>query len=127
MVTGIGGIFIRSKDPKAIAAWYEQHLGIRFDGSTYVSFKWINENHPTLPGSSIFSFFKEDSKYFQPSSSSFMINFRVRDLVSLLNTLRDQGVMIVGEMVEEEYGKFGWIMDPEGNKVELWEPFDDKI
>ena len=114
-VTGIGGVFIKAKDPKALCKWYQDHLGIGFEGNTYVSFKWTNE------GSSVFSFFKEDTKYFDPSTSTVMVNFRVKDLEKLLETLKAEGVTIVGEMMKEDYGKFGWIMDPEGNKIELWE------
>jgi predicted enzyme related to lactoylglutathione lyase len=117
-VTGIGGVFIKSKDPKALCEWYQKHLGISFEGGTYVQFKWNGE------GSTVFSFFKQDSKYFEPSVSSVMINFRVKDLVKLLEALKEEGVTIVGEMTEAEYGKFGWVMDPEGNKIELWEAVD---
>ena len=126
-VTGIGGVFIKAKDPKGLAAWYQKHLGINFEGQTYVSFKWDNPHHPTLPGSSVFSFFSQETKYFAPSESCVMMNFRVKDLSNLLQTLKNEGVTVVGEMTEEEYGKFGWVVDPEGNKVELWEPVDEKI
>ena len=126
-VTGIGGIFIRAKDPKSLAAWYQQHLGIGFDGNTYVNFTWKNSHHPTRPGTTVFSFFKQDSPYFDPSTSSFMINFRVKDLEALLVELEKAGISRVGELLKEEYGKFTWVMDPEGNKIELWEPFDDKV
>jgi predicted enzyme related to lactoylglutathione lyase len=124
-VTGIGGVFLKAKDPKVLAAWYQQHLGIPFGESPYVSFKWVNLHHPTAPGSTVFSFFKADTKYFQPSEKEFMINFRVKNLKDLLATLEGEGVQIAGEMEEFEYGKFGWIIDPEGNKIELWEPVDD--
>ena len=126
-VTGIGGVFIKAKDVKALAAWYDKHLGFSFGENSYVSFRWVNENNPAVPGSTVFSFFKKESKYFDPSASPFMINLRVKDLVALLETLKGEGVEIVGEMTEEGgYGKFGWIMDPEGNKIELWEPVDDQ-
>ena len=121
-VTGIGGVFIKAKDPKTLCEWYQKHLGIGFNGSTYVSFEWTNSAASSKPGSTVFSFFKEDSKYFDPSAASVMVNFRVSDLKNLLETLKAEGVTIVGEMMEESYGKFGWIMDPEGNKIELWEP-----
>src|SRR5258705_11844844 len=126
-VTGIGGVFIKSKDVKALAAWYDKHLGFPFGENPYVNFKWVNENNPAIPGNTVFSFFKKESTYFDPSTSPFMINFRVKDLVTLLETLKGEEVEIVGEMMEEEYGKFGWILDPEGNKIELWEPVDDKL
>ncbi|HYF31034.1 MAG TPA: VOC family protein [Chitinophagaceae bacterium] len=124
-VTGIGGIFLKSKDPKAMTEWYQRHLGIEFNDNSYFSFQWVNPHHPTLPGSTVFSFFKETSDYFQPSEKMTMINFRVQDLRALLTELEKEGVKIVGEMQEYPYGKFGWIMDPEDNKIELWEPIDD--
>jgi len=123
-VTGIGGVFIKAKDPKAMAAWYEKHLGVDFGGQSYMSFKWINENNPDVPGSTVFSFFKTESDYFAPSASPFMINFRVKDLDALLDRLIAEGVEVVGDRQSYEYGKFGWCMDPEGNKIELWEPVD---
>src|SRR5688572_14145598 len=124
-VTGIGGIFFKSRDPKALAAWYQKHLGINFGDNSYTSFRWINPHHPTEPGSTVFSFFRDDTKYFHPSQKDFMLNFRVKNLKELIPALEREGVIIVGDIEEFEYGKFGWIMDPEGNKIELWEPVDD--
>ena len=126
-VTGIGGVFFKSKDPKALASWYQKHLGINFGDQLYVGFKWINPHHPTAPGTTAFSFFKQDTTYFKPSDKEFMINFRVKNLKELLGELKKEGVTIVGEMEEFDYGKFGWVMDPEGNKIELWEPVDDSL
>src|SRR5258705_12988943 len=126
-VTGIGGVFIKAKDTKALAAWYDKHPGFSFDDNLYVNFKWVNENDPAIPGNTVFSFFKNDSNYFDPSASPFMINFRVKDLQALLKQLKEEGVAVVGEIQEEEYGKFGWTPDPEGNKIELWEPYDDML
>jgi predicted enzyme related to lactoylglutathione lyase len=126
-VTGIGGVFIKAKDPKKLTEWYQKHLGINFDGNTYISFKWENLNQPDVPGNTVFSFFKQDSAYFEPSESSFMINFRVKNLDELLGLLKAEGIAIIGESMAEEYGKFGWIMDPEGNKIELWEPYSEKL
>ena len=125
-VTGVGGIFIKTKNPKAMAAWYQKHLGIEFGENLYVSFQWINHNQPEVPGNTVFSFFKEDTNYFDPGKQSYMINFRVKDLSSLLETLKKEDVQIVGEPQEYEYGKFGWIIDPEGNKIELWEPLGEQ-
>ena len=99
-VTGVGGVFIKAKDPKALCEWYQQHLGIGFNGNTYVEFKWVN------PGSTVFSFFKEDTKYFDPSGKTVMVNFRVKDLVNLLEVLKLEGVTVVGDMMDEGYGKF---------------------
>jgi len=125
-VTGIGGVFFKAKDVKAMAAWYEKHLGIPFGDQSYYGFQWVNENNQAVPGQTAFSFFKNDTTYFSPSEKPFMINFRVKDLAALLAALKEEGVEIVGEM--QDYpgmGKFGWCVDPEGNKVELWEPVDD--
>jgi predicted enzyme related to lactoylglutathione lyase len=121
-VTGIGGIFYKAKDPQKMAAWYEKHLGIAFGGNTYMDFQWINHNDPNKPGNTVFSFFAENTQYFEPSSQPFMINFRVKNMDSLLIQLREESVEILGEPETYEYGKFAWVMDPEGNKIELWEP-----
>lgn len=115
-VTGLGGPFIRAKDPKMLAEWYDRHLGTHFGAQTYTEFKEI------VPGNNVFSFFKEDSNYFAPSTKEVMINFRVHDAFALMKVLQEEGVTIVGEPMDEVYGKFFWILDPEGNKIELWEP-----
>jgi predicted enzyme related to lactoylglutathione lyase len=123
-ITGIGGVFFKARDPKALMEWYKEHLGLEFQHG-FIQFKWADEEGNKTPGSTTFSLFKEDSAHFKPSEKPFMINFRVADLRALLGELRDKGVTIVGEMEEHDYGKFGWIVDPEGNKLELWEPVDD--
>jgi predicted enzyme related to lactoylglutathione lyase len=116
-VIGLGGPFIKANDAKALAEWYEKHLGIAFNGTTYAMFGDAAE-----PNSTLLSFFKNDSAYFAPSEKAVMVNLRVADLDALLPVLREEGVTIVGDPVSEEYGKFGWILDPEGNKIELWQP-----
>jgi predicted enzyme related to lactoylglutathione lyase len=126
-VTGIGGIFFKAKDPAGLATWYEKHLGIAFNGQVYTSFTWENRNNPEVPGCTVFSFFKQETDYFSPSTSPFMINFRVMDLKALLEQLKAEGVTVMPDIMEESYGKFGWIVDPEGNKIELWEPVDGKF
>lgn len=120
-VTGIGGIFFKSKDSKALVAWYGKHLGLKTDdyGAT---FWWKDKNGNDC--STQWSPFSEDTTYFQPSEKQFMQNFRVHDLDTLLVKLKAEGVTIVGETETYDYGKFGWIMDIEGNKIELWEPID---
>jgi predicted enzyme related to lactoylglutathione lyase len=123
-VTGIGGIFLKVKDVPAMTAWYQKHLGIDFNGQPYFPFQWVNPHHPTAPGTTVFSFFKNESDYFEPSKKELMINFRVENLKGLLETLKEEGVQVVGDLQEYSYGKFGWIVDPEGNKIELWEPVD---
>jgi predicted enzyme related to lactoylglutathione lyase len=120
-VTGIGGVFFKSEDPKQLKAWYQKHLEV---GDI---FQWIDPNQPDAksPAQTIWSPFKNDTTYFAPSEKPFMFNYRVHDLHALLAMLREEGVTIVGEVEEHPYGKFGWILDPEGNKIELWEPKDD--
>jgi predicted enzyme related to lactoylglutathione lyase len=125
-VTGIGGVFFKSEDPKKLKEWYARHLG--FEVHDYgSSFLWSDRNKPDAkaPGRTEWSPFDKDTKYFQPSDKPFMFNYRVADLLGLLKALREEGVMVVGEIEKYPYGKFGWIMDPEGNKIELWEPVDE--
>jgi predicted enzyme related to lactoylglutathione lyase len=121
-IIGLGGPFIKVKDPKGLAKWYEENLNISFNGSTYTVFPFTDSEGKPGAGYNVFSFFKSDSDYFSPSTSSVMINLRVEGLKSLLEELSAKGVQVVGDMIDEEYGKFGWILDLEGNKIELWEP-----
>ena len=126
-VTGLGGVFLKLNDPKATSAWYDAHLGLNFKGNAYQMFKWRDHENPNKTGNTVFSLFKNDSTYFAPSEGAFMINLRVENLVELLDILRGEGVTIVGEMEAYDYGKFAWILDPEGNKIELWEPIDSVL
>lgn len=121
-VTGIGGLFMKCKDPKAMYAWYEQHLGIQRDQSQAVSFHWREADEPEKTGTTVWALFPENTKYFDPSPSSFMMNFRVENLEQLLETLRAEGVQVDDKVESYDFGKFGWILDPEGNRIELWEP-----
>ncbi len=120
-VTGIGGVFFRSNDPKEIKNWYSKHLGI--DNGI---FKWndVSIKHAKSPAQTIWSPFKKDTDYFSPSEKSFMFNYRVKDIEGLMSKLKAEGVTIIGSIESFDYGKFGWIMDPEGNKIELWEAID---
>lgn len=120
-VTGIGGIFFKARDPKALAAWYQQHLGLKVEDWGGVAFRWADDN-PAGAGTTIWSPFTQDTAYFAPSTSAFMVNFRVADLHALLAALRAEGCQVQDKVDESEYGKFGWVLDPEGNKIELWEP-----
>lgn len=123
-VTGIGGIFFKCKDSKGIKNWYRDHLGL--DTNDYgAMFEWRENEAPHKKAVTQWSTFSEKSEKFNPSDKPFMINYRVDDLVKLLEALKNEGVTIIGEMEEYEYGKFAWIMDPEGNKIELWEPVDE--
>lgn len=120
-VTGIGGIFFKCEDPKAIKEWYATHLGIPVDNYGW-TFWWKDKDGNEC--STQWSPFEAKSNYFAPSEKPFMINYRVDDLEALLAVLEEEGVTIVGEIETYDYGKFGWILDPEGNKIELWEPID---
>ena len=120
-VTGLGGFFFKTEDPVGIKDWYKNHLGLNTDNYG-CTFWWKDEKGNKC--STQWSPFKESTKYFEPSKKEFMMNFRVENLKELLDILKDEGVTIVGEIEEFEYGKFGWILDPEGNKIELWEPID---
>lgn len=117
-VIGIGGIFFKAQNPEALAEWYQTHLGIDFGGGTYANFEFQEKEK----GSTMFSFFKQDTQYFDPSAKEFMLNLRVENLDELLKILREEGVRVLDDPQDSDYGKFGWILDIEGNKIELWEP-----
>jgi predicted enzyme related to lactoylglutathione lyase len=122
-VTGIGGVFFKTTDPEATKSWYAEHLG--FDTHEYgASFRFIKLENPNEVGSTEWSPFTQQSKYFEPSTKDFMINYRVNDLEALVAQLRAAGVTICDEIASYEYGKFVHIMDNDGNKIELWEPID---
>lgn len=120
-VTGMGGFFFKASDPKKLCAWYDQHLGLKTNDYG-CSFNYTDENGRSAIMQ--WSPFKSETDYFEPSKKEFMQNFRVNNLEGLLNELKSEGVTVVGEMQVYDYGKFGWILDLEGNKIELWEPID---
>ncbi|MEW6361580.1 MAG: VOC family protein [Pyrinomonadaceae bacterium] len=121
-VTGIGGIFFKSqKDHKALAAWYRDHLGLNLEVWGGAILRWPNDAADD-GGLTVWSVAAPDSKWFAPSDSNFMINYRVDDLDEMLLQLKESGVEIVSGPESHENGKFAWIMDPDGNKIELWEP-----
>ncbi len=120
-VTGIGGIFFKAKDPQALAAWYRRHLGLSVEEWGGVAFRWADDPSQGQ-GTTVWSPFAADTSYFAPGTASFMINYRVEDLHALLAALREEGCQVDDRTEESEYGKFGWVIDPEGNKLELWEP-----
>ena len=119
-VTGIGGVFFKARDRAAMIAWYREHLGMEPSGFGSVAFHWAGERN----GVTVWGPFEPDTKYFEPSTAPFMINYRVDDLDALLERLRAAGVTVDDKVEEYDYGRFGWIMDPEGNRLELWEPTD---
>ena len=119
-VTGIGGIFFSAKDPEALQAWYKTHLGIDVQEWGGTAFRWVNEAGTPANGTTVWSI--GDGSSFVPSNAPFMINYRVADLRALIEALRKEGCHVLDNVDESEYGKFGWVIDPEGNKVELWQP-----
>ncbi len=124
-VTGIGGVFFKCKDSKKITEWYKTHLGL--DTNEYgATFEWREESEPTKKGSTQWSPFDEKTDYFNPSTKDFMINYRVEKLEILVEQLKKEGVTIVDEIETFDYGKFIHILDGEGNKIELWEPSENK-
>ncbi|NJO24665.1 MAG: VOC family protein [Bacteroidia bacterium] len=123
-VTGIGGIFFKCKDPQAMRSWYAEHLGMTRAEDGEMLFEWRESDSPDKKAYTAFCLFKENTDYFNPSAKDYMFNFRVENLEALLEELKKQGVQVIGEIQTFEYGKFGWITDPEGNKIELWEPVD---
>jgi len=120
-VTGIGGIFFKSDDPKKMNEWYAQNLGLPVQ-SWGTMFKWRDMENPDKESYTVWSPFAGDTKYFEPSNKEFMINYQVEDLEALVEQLKADGVTFVDELESSEYGKFVHIMDPEGNKIELFEP-----
>jgi predicted enzyme related to lactoylglutathione lyase len=121
-VTGIGGVFFKSKgDRAALVEWYRKHLGVNIESYGGAVFKWP-EDKGVDEGVTAWHIADAASKWFHPSESSFMINYRVDNLDELLDNLRGEGVQIVGDPQADEVGKFAWILDPDGNKVELWQP-----
>ncbi len=126
-VAGFGGVFFKTKDTKATAAWYDKHLGTRFGANSWSTFKWRERQKPGVIGRTEFSLFAENTDYFDPSPSTFMFNFRVADLDALIARLKAEGVQVVGDTQLFEYGKFAWILDLDGNKIELWQPVDEVL
>ena len=123
-VTGIGGLFFKSKNPEKTKEWYQKHLGIK-SGKYGGTFEWRHAKDEKKKGFTAWGPFNKDTDYFAPSEKEFMFNYRVDDLEKLLEVLKKEGVEVVGEMEVYDYGKFGWIMDPDGQKIELWEPVDE--
>ena len=123
-VTGIGGIFFKAKDAPALQAWYRTHLGIDVQPWGGAAFDWTDATGKPAGGTTAWLIAPESSKQFAPSAAPFMVNYRVADLHALLAALKAEGCNVLDKVDESEYGKFGWVVDPEGNKVELWQPPD---
>jgi catechol 2,3-dioxygenase-like lactoylglutathione lyase family enzyme len=121
-VTGIGGVFFKARDPDALRAWYRTHLGLDIQPWGGVAFKWREGETGGREGATIWSLFEGTSDYFGSDAQRFMINYRVDDLARVLAELRAEGCAVVDKVEESEFGKFGWVHDPEGNRLELWEP-----
>jgi len=121
-VTGIGGVFFKATDPSGLAAWYAEHLGVPVLEWGGAAFQWHPMDEPERAASTIWSPFAADTKHFDPSPKPYMINYRVADLDAMLAQLRAAGVTVDDKVDESEYGRFGWAMDPDGNRFELWQP-----
>ena len=121
-VTGIGGIFFKAKDAPALQAWYKRHLGIDVQAWGGAAFDWADSDGKPTGGTTAWLIAPEKSDQFAPSNASFMVNYRVEDVHALVAALKAEGCNVLDKIDDSEYGKFGWVIDPEGNKVELWQP-----
>jgi predicted enzyme related to lactoylglutathione lyase len=123
-VTGIGGIFFKAKDAPALRDWYKRHLGFDVQQWGGTAFTWTDSDGKPTGGMTVWSVTPETSSQFAPSEASFMINYRVEDLYAVVAALKAEGCNVLDKIDDSEYGKFAWVIDPEGNKVELWQPPD---
>jgi len=121
-VTGIGGVFFKAKDSAVLREWYRRHLEIQMEEWGGATFRWQTQGNPHGVGSTTWTVFDEDTTYFGSTAARFMINYRVENLETLLSTLREEGCSVDDKIEKSEFGKFGWVTDPEGNRIELWEP-----
>jgi predicted enzyme related to lactoylglutathione lyase len=121
-VTGIGGIFFQARDPVVLRAWYQRHLGIDVQEWGGTAFSWTDADGKPAGGTTIWSVGDASTGSFAPGTATFMVNYRVEDVHALVQLLKDEGCQVLDKVDESEYGKFAWVLDPEGNKVELWEP-----
>jgi predicted enzyme related to lactoylglutathione lyase len=121
-VTGIGGVFFKSPDPAALKRWYADRLGVPLEHDN-IAFTWEDPHHPKREGMTVLGMFSKDTKYFGTGPAPFMVNFRVRDLDAMAAQLKASGAQ-VDDIQDTEYGRFAWVTDPDGNRVELWEPPD---
>lgn len=121
-VTGIGGIFFKAKDPQALQQWYKQHLGMDVQAWGGAVFSWADAEGTPVGGMTIWAVKSVEDDGFEPSSTPFMINYRVENARELAAVLREEGCQVLDKIDESEFGTFAWVIDPEGNKVELWQP-----
>ncbi|MCZ7586177.1 MAG: VOC family protein [Deltaproteobacteria bacterium] len=121
-VTGIGGIFFKVKDRDALIAWYRDNLGLPFEEWGGTVFQWRENDDPDTVGQTLLSTFPHDTEYFKRSTKDFMINLRVRDLDAMVAQLKAAGCDVDGAIEESEFGRFAWVLDPEGHRIELWQP-----
>lgn len=120
-VTGLGGVFFKADNPEKLYEWYEHHLGLKREGGGVI-FRWRGAEDKKQEGMTVWSIFPRESTYFDPSKAPFMLNYRVENLDAILDALRAEGVTIDPHREDYDYGRFAWILDPEGNRIELWEP-----
>ncbi|MFO1329514.1 MAG: VOC family protein [Rubrivivax sp.] len=118
-VTGIGGIFFQARDPKALGAWYKRHLGLDVQEWGGAVLSWADDPGHAKGAMTVWSV---GSNGFEPGTAPFMVNYRVTDVRALLATLREEGCQVLDQVEDGQYGIFGWVIDPEGHKVELWQP-----
>jgi predicted enzyme related to lactoylglutathione lyase len=121
-VVGIGGIFFKARDPERLRVWYREHLGLAIQEWGGVQFEGQVSSAGGRQASLVWTIFPEGTRYFEPGSAPFMINYRVEDLDAVLDALRREGCMVDERTESSEFGRFGWVVDPEGNRLELWEP-----
>ena len=121
-VTGIGGIFFKAKDAPALAAWYKDHLGIDVQPWGGAAFDWTDSDGKPTGGTTAWLIAPENTGQFDPSNASFMVNYRVEDVYAVVAALKEEGCNVLDKIDDSEYGTFAWVIDPEGNKVELWQP-----
>lgn len=121
-VTGLGGIFFRARSTESSMAWYEKHLGIKPEWPGGHAFRWREAGEPEKPGTTVWSLFAPDTGYFGEQTQQYMVNYRVDNLDALLDALKAEGVWVDPKREDSEYGRFAWIRDCDGNRIELWEP-----
>ena len=121
-VTGLGGVFFKARDPQELGRWYREHLGLPVEDGGWAVLKWRDNEDPKRTGSTVWAVFEDATDYLGGASQRAMLNYRVADLDGVLSALRQEGVAVDDNIMSDENGRFGWITDPEGNRIELWQP-----